>query len=217
MNRQIICPEIETQHAAEVSTEAAETYIRAIQRRMASDRKGCLGSLDDMFRAGRPPGPLDGRYTGELVAVSVAPGLTGLIEAIQREQRSWLGKSFAGDDARGENILSDAARPMLRVTHPFYRDLRPDTANTFRALPFRTYTAPALLDDDVTVMKIDYDLPANPRLTIRRVLDELAEIADGYYLGRAYLRWWWGRWQRVAYFTLRHESEQKLSIVRSVE
>lgn len=205
MNRQIIRPELETQHAADVSTEAAETYIRAIQRRITCDRKGCFASLDDMFRAGLTPGPLDGRYTGEMVAVSIAPGLTGLIETIQRDQRPWLGKSFAGDDTRGENILSSAARPALRVTHPFYRDMRPDTANTFRALRFRAYTAPALLDDDVTVLKIDYDLPVNPRLTIRRVLDELVEIADGYYLGRAYVRWWWGHWQRVAYFTLRNE------------
>lgn len=205
MNRQIIRPEPETQHAADVSTEAAETYIRAVQRRMTNDRKACFASLDDMFRSGRPPGSLDGRYAGEMVAVSIAPGLTGLIESIQREQRLWLGKCFAADDVRGENILSDAARPALRLTHPFYRDMRPDTAGTFRALRFRTYAAPALFDIDVAVLKIDYDLPANPRLTIRRVLDELVEVADGYYLGRAYVRWWWGQWQRVAYFTLRNE------------
>lgn len=205
MNRQIVQPGHDAAHAADVSTEAAETYIRAAQNHMSSDRRGCMASLDDMFRSGDLPGALAGRYTGEMVAVSMAPGLTGLIESIQREGRPWLGKFFADDDARGENILSLTARPALRLTHPFYRDMRPDGATTFRALRFRTYAAPALFDGDLAVLKIDYDLPANPRLTIRRVLDELVEIADGYYLGRACVRWWWGRWQRVAYFTLRKE------------
>lgn len=204
MNHQIVQPDPGTFRAADVSTEAAETYIRAAQNHMATDRRGCMASLDDMFCSGELPGPLDGRYAGEMVAVAVAPGLTGLIETIQRRRRPWLGKWFAADQARGENILSMTARPALRLTHPFYRDMHFDTSSTFRALRFRTYPAPALFDD-LVVLKIDYDLPANPRLTIRRVLDELVEVADGFYLGRAYVRWWWGRWQRVAYFTLRRE------------
>jgi hypothetical protein len=53
------------------------------------------------------------------------------------------------------------------------------------------------------VLKIDYDLDSNPRLSIRRVLDELVQVAPGEYLGKAHLRWWWGAWQTVAFFTLR--------------
>jgi hypothetical protein len=34
------------------------------------------------------------------------------------------------------------------------------------------------------------------------VLDELVQVADGYYLGKAHVKWWWGLWQQVAYFTL---------------
>jgi hypothetical protein len=52
------------------------------------------------------------------------------------------------------------------------------------------------------VLKIDYDLAENPGLSIRRVLDELVQVDDGFYLGKAHLKWWWGRWQLVAYFTL---------------
>jgi hypothetical protein len=52
------------------------------------------------------------------------------------------------------------------------------------------------------VLKIDYDRPGNPRLSIRRVLDELVQLDGGLYLGKAHLKWWWGRWQMVAYFTL---------------
>jgi hypothetical protein len=53
------------------------------------------------------------------------------------------------------------------------------------------------------VLKIDYDLPENPRLSIRRVLDELVQLSPNLYLGQALLPWWWGSWQRVAFFTLR--------------
>ena len=203
MNSQIIPPKLSGQRAADVSTEAVHTYIRAINRRIDTDREGCIASLDDMFRSGRPAEGLDGQYAGEMVAVSIAPLLTPFVEGIQNRQKPWLGKIFMPDTARGENILNRTARLPLRLTHPFYRDMRPVAASTFRALRFRTYQAPALLDPEVMVLKIDYDLPENPRLTIRRVLDELVEIADGFYLGRAYVRWWWGTWQRVAYFSLR--------------
>jgi hypothetical protein len=52
------------------------------------------------------------------------------------------------------------------------------------------------------VLKIDYDLPQNPAFSIRRVLDELVQVADGVYLGKAHVKWWWGAWQPVAYFSL---------------
>lgn len=207
MSNQIIPPKQQAYAVADVSREAAETYIRAVQRRMTDDRGGCLASLDDMFCSGRPVSGLAGRYAGEMVAVSIAPILTPLIERIQGQRRPWLGKAFNYDEARGENILAASARPSLRLTHPFYRDIYPDTATTLRALRFRTYTAPALFDPELTVLKIDYDLPPNPTLTIRRVLDELVEVAGGYYLGRAWVRWWWGKWQRVAYFSLRPDRE----------
>jgi hypothetical protein len=52
------------------------------------------------------------------------------------------------------------------------------------------------------VLKIDYDLNGNPLFTVRRVLDELVQIDDNLYLGKAHVRWWWGRWQMVAHFSL---------------
>ena len=95
----------------------------------------------------------------------------------------------------------------IEVMMPFYRGRRADTPSTFRALKFHTYVAPSLLDPDVPALKIDYDLPSNPALSIRRVLDELVDLADGYFFGRAYVRWWWGSWQRVAYFSLRMSTD----------
>jgi hypothetical protein len=43
-------------------------------------------------------------------------------------------------------------------------------------------------------------------LSLRRILDELVELEDGFYLGKAHLKWWWGKWQLVAYFSLTNRS-----------
>ena len=207
MNHQIVNPEFDARYAGDVSTEAAETYIRATQRCLESDRPAALASLDDMFRAGRPPRELAGRYQGEMLAVDIAPVVTAFVTTVQARYRLWLGKQFDPATQSGDNVLSNDVRPAFRLFMPLYRGRRPDTDMTFRALQFRTYTAPALFDPDTPVLKIDYDIPGNPSLTIRRVLDELVELADGYYLGRAYVRWWGLGWRRVAYFSLRLDSK----------
>lgn len=207
MNHQIINPEFNARHAGDVSIEAAETYIRAAQRCLESDREAALASLDGMFRAGRPPQELAGRYQGEMVAVDIAPVITPFVTTMQERYRLWQGKRFDPAAGGGDNVLSNRARASFTIFMPFYRGRQPDTATTFRALQFRTYIAPALFDPATPVLKIDYDIPGNPSLTIRRVLDELVELADGYYLGRAYVRWWGFGWRRVAYFSLRMDSK----------
>lgn len=200
---QIVNPDFDARHMSDVSVEAAETYIRAAQHRMKDDRAAGMASLDDMFRSGRPPKPLDGRYRGEFLAADIAPGLTQYAGFVQNRFHPWLGKTFNPEQARGDNIFDNGAGPWFKVLMPSYRGRRPDTTTTFRAFNFRTYVAPGLLDPDVSVLKIDYDLPDNPAQTVRRVLDELVELADGYYLGRAYLRGRKGTWRRVAHFSLR--------------
>ena len=90
---------------------------------------------------------------------------------------------------------------MQRRT-PGYRGFVPDGPDTYRAFAFRTYVGPGKLDRDWQVLKIDYDLPENPRWTICRVLDEVVQVGDGRYLGKAHFHWWWGTWQLVAYFSL---------------
>lgn len=207
MNHQIVNLPSDAPRAGDVSAEAAETYIRAAQRRMAGDRRAALASLDDVFRSGRPPRSLDGRMRGEMLAVDIAPIVTPFVVLMQARYRFWLGKTLDAATGQGDNIMNAAARPWFRAFLPFYRGIRPDGATTFRALRFRAYVAPALMERDLPVLKIDYDVAGNPALTIRRVLDELVEVAGGYYLGRAYVRWWGGGWQRVAYFSLRLANE----------
>lgn len=200
---QIVNSEFDARHMSDVSVEAAETYIRAAQRRMEGDRKAGMASLDDMFRYGRPPRSMDGRYQGELLAVDIAPGITQYAGFVQNRFRPWHGKIFDAGSEKGDNIFDNQANSWFKILMPFYHGQCPDSASTFRAFIFRTYVAPALFEPNVQVLKIDYDLPDNPASSIRRVLDELVELADGYYLGRAYIHWWWGTWQRVVYFSLR--------------
>jgi hypothetical protein len=162
-----------------------------------------LSSLNQMFRTGTPPEPpLDGPYPGELVALDIAPGLTQLAHTIANAWMPWKGKTFDPDRQHGDNIFTRDSKWIARLFNPLYRGFVNDSPETYRAFTFRTYTAPGLADPDRIVFKIDYNLEGNPPLTVRRVLDELVQLADGLYLGKAHIYWWWSRWQTVAYFML---------------
>jgi hypothetical protein len=186
-----------------VSLEAALTYVRAAQMTLTRDRAMGLAALDDLFTCGVAPQPaLNGRMRGELVALDIAPGLTQLAQGMTARWLPWKGKRFDPKLEMGDNIFTRESLAMGRVLWPFYRGYVDDGAETYRAFTFRTYIAPGLVNPNVDVLKIDYDLPVNPKGTIRRVLDELVQLADGYFLGKAHVHWWWGRWQTVAYFSL---------------
>jgi hypothetical protein len=167
------------------------------------DRTKLRAALDDLFRAGKPPThPLGGRYSGSLVLVDIAPGLTHLVETIASLWLPWQGKTFDALRTSGDNIFTRDSLPLAWLFNPLYRGITEDGPNMYRAFTFITYVAPGLFDPDRQVFKIDYDLPDNPPLTIRRVLDEIVQLKDGVYLGKAHIKWWWGRWQTVAYFAL---------------
>jgi hypothetical protein len=181
------------------SDGAVLTEIRSV---LASDRVAGLRRLNDLFRKGDAPEGLAGRMRGELMALDLAPGLTDLLTQLTSRWLPWRGKTFDPVAARGDNIFARDSLRLARVFNPFYNDFVGDGEETYRAFAFRTYLGPGREDLDRTVMKIDYDLDGNPGLTIRRVLDELVQIGDGTYLGKAHVRWWWGSWQRVAFFAL---------------
>ena len=177
--------------------------VRQAQRLLVQDRAAGLNQLDEIFRAGIVPAPaLQGRYRGELVALDIAPILTPLLTALTRWWLPWQGKRFDAAASLGDNLFSRDALPLSYVMMPFYRGRVPDTPTTFRAFTFRTYTASGLTDPDREVLKIDYDLPQNPAFNVRRVMDELVQMGEGVYLGKAHVQWWWGTWQLVAYFSL---------------
>jgi hypothetical protein len=194
--------QIQKQAALDSRAEAVQR-IRAAQRQVKQNRASGFAALNEIFRAGTVPHPpLDGRYAGELVALDIAPGLTKLGEMVAAIWMPWQGKTFDAARSRGDNIFQRNSLPLARVMAPFYRGFIDDGSTTYRAFTFRTYIAPGKTDPDQQVLKIDYDLAGNPRLTIRRVLDELVQLADVLYLGKAHFKWWWGNWQLVGYFTL---------------
>lgn len=193
----------ETEFRVAQASSAIQAYIRAAQAMMRRDRQKGLAALDEIFRAGLPPdSPLNGYYGGELVALNIAPGLTQLTGSIAQSWMPWQGKRFSSASGTGVNVFTRDSLTLAHLYWPFYHGYEDDTANTYRAFAFRTYLAPGLADPDRTVLKIDYDRQDNPAATIRRVLDELVQVSDDCYLGKAHMHWWWNRWQLVAYFML---------------
>jgi hypothetical protein len=114
----------------------------------------------------------------------------------------WKGKCFDAAHASGDNIFTRDSLTLAHIYWPLYRAYRYEGAETYRAFSFQTYLAPGLADPDRQVLKIDYNQETNPSLSVRRVLDELVQVDNYLYLGKAHLRWWWGPWQLVAYFSL---------------
>ena len=182
------------------------TLLQTARRLVSVNRAQGFAALNDLFRAGTVPDPLpDGRYAGELVALDLAPGLTPFFQWLVNAWMPWRGKTFAPSQQGGDNILTKDSYFLARLFNPLYRGFSVDSPQTYRGFAFRTYAAPGLFDRDRTVLKIDYNLKQNPALTVRRVLDELVQLDDGLYLGKAHVRWWWGDWQTVAYFSLAFE------------
>lgn len=196
----------DTETVSDVSLEAVETYIRAAQQCKKADRTACLTALEDIFRSGvAPRPPLDGLYRGELLALDIAPGLTRVAESLAGLWLPWRGKQLDAVSARGINLFTNDSYPPARLIWPAYRGYRARGPETYQAFAFHTSVGPGFRNPDQQVLRLDYDLPENPRLfvTVRRILDEVVQVADGYYLGKAYVHWYWGRWSRVAYFALR--------------
>lgn len=159
--------------------------------------------LENRFRQGRLPEPHpDGRFSGHFLAFRFLPGLSRLAEALAAVWRPWRGKVFYAERDAGYNLLNSRAYPLARLLWPFYNHYSRESADLYRAFPFRTYPAPGRGQPAQQVLCLDYNLKLNPRLNVRRIRDELVEIEPGVYLGKAYLRWFWGAWQQWAFFQL---------------
>lgn len=172
-------------------------------RLAAKNRHAGLAALNAQFRTGTTPDPQPrGRYDGSLFALSVAPGLTWLLDEITSAWMPWKGKVFNPTNQSGDNVFGSDSFALAHVFWPLYRAYQEDGPDTYRAFAFRTYVGAGHADPDRQVLKLDYNLPQNPGFSIRRVLDEIVQIAESTYLGKAHLKWWWGRWQTVGFFSL---------------
>jgi hypothetical protein len=174
--------------AIALTNEAVIPRILDAQREMKSSRARGMAQLNTIFREGTLPDvPLSGPTAGQMIAVNMGI-LTPPAEALLWSRMPWCGKVFDAATAQGDNLFYPGFVAAARVFFPLYRGFRAEGPGRVRGFPFRTYTGTGLKDPDRRVLKIDYDQPENPRFSIRRVVDELVQVADNYYLGKAYLK-----------------------------
>ncbi|MCE5291227.1 MAG: hypothetical protein LLG14_18595 [Nocardiaceae bacterium] len=128
--------------------------------------------LDALYRAGSVPadiGVLDNKPKGRMLAVRGVDKtpLAGLLSlASKLPVFPWDGKTLtAGDESSGVGIN----RIGLGVTMDWF--------------PFATRVQPSVIDGADTIV-LDYEQPGNPWF-IRKIHDELREVAPGMFLGPA--------------------------------
>lgn len=183
--------------------------VRALVELVRKDRRRGLDALNELFRGGHVPEPSpDGPYDGQLVALDIAPGVTQALEWLASLWMPWKGKYLTKSDHRGDNIFSRDSRGVMRILFPFYKGMVSYRENTFRAFVFETSVQAGQVDPDRQVFRIDYDRDDNPALSIRRIVDEVVQVAEGVYLGKIHFKWWWGSWGMLGYFALRPGSEK---------
>jgi hypothetical protein len=176
--------------------------LQTAQEHLKRDRSRAFAEMNSVFRGGQAPStPLDGRTNGQMIAVDMGPGVTPMVDGLLTNHMPWCGKTFNAAAATGDNLLYTSFMPVARVFFPLYRGYRPAGDGLMTAFPFRTSTAPGLKDPDRQVLKIDYDTPENPVL-MRRILDELVQVDDNYYFGKAYFRLSASTYHLLFYFAL---------------
>lgn len=169
-----------TQHASEVSPSHRGTTPTVSHRAMGARTLDDLANLPfwDLERLYRgAPAPesltaLDGAPIGRMLAVrgvSLRAVATPLREFARSNSFVWEGKSFAStEEQRGRGIN------RVRVAGVLGRQ------NLF---PFETHIGMSSVDGRAAIV-LDYGLAENPGY-IRKIHDEVREIAPGLYLGPA--------------------------------
>lgn len=99
-------------------------------------------------------------------------------------ETSWIGKKFFRESSTGINIFKDKQN------------------NQTEKYPFKTYTGKGLFDQNVFVLKIDYNIKGNP-FWIKLILDEIVQVAPNEYLGKMHVRIIPGFPFSVLYFELK--------------
>jgi hypothetical protein len=153
-------------------------------------RRRVLAEFDRAFRSGSPPDPLPaGFLPGRLLATQTWGPWDGVVQRIAGLWMPWQGKSFDEADSTGVNRFAPGAgtRTFLRALWPGYTAVH-EGADRIEAFEFRNRLDEGAVDPGLKVYKIDYDFEANPRLIIRRVLDELVQVDDGVFLGKILFR-----------------------------
>jgi hypothetical protein len=166
------------------------------------NRAMTLARLDELFRSGRAPDPRpDGALLGRPLTTAVWGPADRFALRLADLWMPWKGKRFAPATEWGVNQFDRSVLGAMRIIWPGHRPERV-AGGLVEAFPFRTRTEPGTVDPDVTVLAIDYDDEANPAFLVRRILDELVEVAPGTYLGKVLFRVR-GTFHPIGYFSLR--------------
>lgn len=188
-----------------VETPKSSSFVHRIEAAkydLLRDRARGLDQLNKLFREGVfPRTPLSGPTDGQMIAVDVAPLVTAPVDRLLTRTKPWLGKVFDAEGACGENLLIPEFVAASRLLFPGFNGFRMASETSVAAFPFRTYAGDGLQDPDRRVLKIDYDGPENPP-AMRRILDELVQLDDNYYLGKAHFRLSPTKWHLLFFFAL---------------
>lgn len=154
--------------AAVTATQRSSVHtLDSLARRSSSD-------LDSLYRTAVVSSTMhaaDGPLVGRMLAVRGIPGRAAGPLRRWAASRSfmWEGKTFqAATDTRGSGIN------RVYVPRVFGHQ------NLF---PFNTSFGPSAIDGKPTLV-LDYDIDVNPGY-IRRIHDEIREVAEGLFLGPA--------------------------------
>ena len=184
---------------------AIATQGRLAARRIGTNAEASLATLEAIFKLGSVPEPdMDGSYQGDFLTSTLFGPLDSFGRFMARLWLPWRGKRFDAASSSGYNYLTPGGRRVGRIVWPGYRDWHRVNPSLYHALNFKTFTGPSLSDPNLTVLKLDYDLPENPGFLVRSVMDELVQVSHGYYLVKALLRIN-SKYRLAGYFTLHNE------------
>jgi hypothetical protein len=195
---------VKAEHVPSPSQDPGEVDRLADRLHPWVNRAQVLARLDEMFRAGSAPDPApDGFLPGRALATSIWGPFDTFAQWLAARWMPWQGKIFDTREQSGVNrfVQAPASRLALKTVFPGYTPEK-TTEDHIEAFPFRTRVAPGEVDREVAVLKIDYDFEANPNFLIRRILDELVQIAPGRYLGKILFRAS-ARFHPIGFFSLR--------------
>jgi len=178
--------------------------LEAARKQLKDDQKGAIVALDSIYRRGIVPGTLlNGRYWGEFITSNFNPFLDTWLDNITKVWLPWEGKVFDAETGSGSNIFTNDILFLGHLIWPFYNGYVPDNRGRSLAFKFQASFGKCLLEPDIEVLRLNFDLPENPQFLIYELVDQLVQIGDDFYLGKAVLKHPEGGRFCAAYFTLR--------------
>lgn len=177
--------------------------LEAARKQLKDNQKVGMATLDNIYRRGILPPPLNGRYWGEFLTSNFNPVVDSWLDAITEIWLPWQGKKFNANTNTGDNIFTNDGLLLAQLIWPLYNSYVPDTRGRSLAFSFQSSVGQCLLEPDIEVLRLNFDLPVNPQFLIRDLVDQLVQIDDDFYLGKAILKHPEGGWFCAAYFTLK--------------